>query len=368
MKKYIILIIIIFSNIIMFGVNTKNNINYISVHNIDNFSDRYYAKVFLTEKIDNYREIGIIVIYDIKTNKELIRVDSDDVSIEFDDEGKVKINVHELPYGEQSLIIYEDFDFDGVKDFAIKDGNTSGYGGPSFQIYLDKKGKLIHHKGLTELAHEYLGMFYVNNKNKTLETMSKSGAAWHSYSTFKIINNKLIHTKLIEEDARYYPFFLIEETKISNGKETIKKRIIIDDINEIMKEYPKEMNKILDFQIIENKKRVVVYMDSLDNLHYVLLKDKNVVEFLYPALEDIKNNTLKERKFQLDKNKKILTFFNKSAKYIIYQEEDKEKITDIGVLVETNGKKYDLKGNVKTIEGTLDDLLNKNVENLQIIN
>lgn len=367
MRKYIIFIIIIFSNIIMLSANTENITNYISVHKINNFSDKYYAKVFVTEKTDNYREIGIIAIYDIKTDKELVKVDSDDVSVEFDDDGKVKINVHELPYGEQSLIMYEDFDFDGVKDFAIKDGNTSGYGGPSFQIYLDKKGKLIHHEGLTELAHDYLGMFYVNNKNKTIETMSKSGAAWHSYSTFKIINGKVILTNLIEEDARYYPFFIIEETKISKGKKTVEKRISIDDINEVMKEYPNDMNKILDFQITENKKRVFVYTDSLDNLYYVLIKDKNIVEFLYPALENIRNSTEKENKFQLDKSKKILTFSNKSAKYIIYQKEDKGKITDIGILVETNGKKYDLKGNIKTLEGSLDTLLNPNITNLEII-
>ena len=79
-----------------------------------------------------------MAIYQKKTNRQLIKINSDELVGDTED-GKIKANVHELPYGEQSAIIYEDFNFDDIKDFAIMDGQNSCYHGPSFQIYLGEK-------------------------------------------------------------------------------------------------------------------------------------------------------------------------------------------------------------------------------------
>ncbi|GAO96405.1 hypothetical protein PSA5_26825 [Pseudomonas syringae pv. actinidiae] len=49
----------------------------------------------------------------------MIRVQSDELVLGTDPKtGEVKTNVHELPYGEQSVLIYQDFNFDGIKDLA----------------------------------------------------------------------------------------------------------------------------------------------------------------------------------------------------------------------------------------------------------
>ena len=70
-----------------------------------------------------------------KNKKQLIKINSDELTFTLH-KGKVLANVKELPYGKQSSILYEDFNFDGIKDFAIMDGQNSCYHGPSFQIYL----------------------------------------------------------------------------------------------------------------------------------------------------------------------------------------------------------------------------------------
>ena len=40
-------------------------------------------------------------------------------------DGKVRSNIKEIPYGEQSQILYEDYNFDGVPDLALMDGQNS---------------------------------------------------------------------------------------------------------------------------------------------------------------------------------------------------------------------------------------------------
>ncbi|MFC6841120.1 hypothetical protein [Xanthomonas theicola] len=39
---------------------------------------------------------------------------------------RAKADVHALPYAEQSVLIYADFNFDGIKDLALMDGQNSG--------------------------------------------------------------------------------------------------------------------------------------------------------------------------------------------------------------------------------------------------
>ena len=41
-----------------------------------------------------------------------------------------------LRYDYQSIVFFEDYNFDGREDLALRDGNNSGYGLSSYQIYL----------------------------------------------------------------------------------------------------------------------------------------------------------------------------------------------------------------------------------------
>ena len=76
---------------------------------VDNFSKDFYGKVF----IKNTKEVfspGWVAIFTKKTNKKIIEVFSIELTYTLH-EGKILANIQELPYGEQSQIIYDDFQF-----------------------------------------------------------------------------------------------------------------------------------------------------------------------------------------------------------------------------------------------------------------
>ena len=98
-----------------------------------------------------------------------------------------------LMYDRQSVVFFEDYNFDGREDLALRDGNNSGYGGPSYQIYLyaAQSGRFIKSRTLTDLAQgENLGMFEVDKKKKVLRSFSKSGCCWHQTREFIVIGNR----------------------------------------------------------------------------------------------------------------------------------------------------------------------------------
>lgn len=105
-----------------------------------------------------------------------------------------------LMYDYQSVVFLEDYNFDGLEDLAIRDGNYSGYGGPSYQIYLfsPRGKKFVYNETFTNLAqNENLGMFEVDKKKKVLRTFSKSGCCWHQKKEFSIVGSRL--KKVFEE-------------------------------------------------------------------------------------------------------------------------------------------------------------------------
>ncbi|MGI8789162.1 MAG: XAC2610-related protein [Pyrinomonadaceae bacterium] len=98
-----------------------------------------------------------------------------------------------MMYDYQSVVFFEDYNFDGAEDLAIRDGNNGGYGGPSYQIYLFSKaaGKFVRSPSLTNLAQGgSLGMFEVDKKKRVLRTFSKDGCCWHQTEEFSVINNR----------------------------------------------------------------------------------------------------------------------------------------------------------------------------------
>ena len=96
-------------------------------------------------------------------------------------------------YDSQSIVFLEDYNFDGMEDLAIRDGNNGGYGGPSYQVYLysPKIKKFVHNDRFTDLNQSpYLGATEVDKKKKVLRTFSKSGCCWHQTEEFAVVNNR----------------------------------------------------------------------------------------------------------------------------------------------------------------------------------
>ena len=96
-------------------------------------------------------------------------------------------------YDSQSIVFLEDYNFDGMEDLAIRDGNNGGYGGPSYQVYLfsPRSKKFVHNYALTDLNQgSYLGAMEVDKKKKVLQTLSKSGCCWHQTEEFAVVNDR----------------------------------------------------------------------------------------------------------------------------------------------------------------------------------
>jgi hypothetical protein len=127
----------------------------------------------------------------------------DDTQFLLGDNDKPSVNVTRL-YDEQSAVSFADYDFDGIQDLALCDGNNGGYGMPSYQIYLFSRsaGKFIHSEPFTQLSHDgQLGMFEVDAKRKRLTTFTKSGCCWHMTEEFIVVNDRPKKVLQIVEDA-----------------------------------------------------------------------------------------------------------------------------------------------------------------------
>ncbi|CAD5110596.1 XAC2610-related protein [Zestomonas carbonaria] len=66
-------------------------------------------------------------------------IDLSNIFITIED-NKVLINSAKL-YDYQGVINVGDFNFDGLEDFAVQNGNNGSYGGPSYDIFLYNKKK-----------------------------------------------------------------------------------------------------------------------------------------------------------------------------------------------------------------------------------
>ncbi|WP_343689030.1 hypothetical protein [Chitinophaga sp.] len=319
---------------------------------IDGFSNKYYGLVQVSDTADVFKA-GTVKVFDKVTKKELMHTSSDELTFDFHN-GQVKANILEAPYGEQSLIIYEDFNFDGVKDFALMDGQNSCYHGPSFQIWLAQGTGFKHSEAFTRLAQEYCGMFVVNQKDKVLETMTKSGCCWHQFSRFKVENGQL-KTVSVEESglSNTEPYF--EEVSLQtwvNGKE-----------EQTLKQYMSEQaDTVFSFTLAKNGKQVVVFHAGGEGefLFYVLCQKDGSVEFSYPEVTyDDKKQENVGGVMMYSAGK--LAFKNEDAAYEVYDEGNGK----IGVRVASDGKNYVFEGIAESAKGgleTLKDIQKKNLK------
>ena len=330
MSRFSLSLLLIFSSVL--GLQAQETIYTVTI------SEVYYAKIFL-EDASELSSMGWIAIYDKTTNKELIRQDSVDLYIDYDLDGKPSINVVELPYGSQSSIIYNDFNFDGIKDFALRDGNNSCYGGPSYQVYLaDGKGDFVYDENFTDLAQSYCGFFMIDYNKKQINTMTKSGCCWHWYYRFDVANNKPRMRQEIEEKLNFSIPFIINNTISrwdTQGNKTEKDEAVLYLDN--------NGNEVLFSFDLKNKDRTVMLIDEGETLYYTFIKqneDKDsIAEFYYPNDKAAKED--QSLTYKVNNGEETLTFSNESAKYEIYNSKNK-----VGVRVTTNGKVYDMPGKV----------------------
>ena len=305
-------------------------------YQIQDFSDDYYAIIKSTNDVDSETN-SIVEIRDAKTKKILIIQPADiDIDYELDNSeahqlgDKISANIVSLPYGESSVLIYDDFNFDNKPDLAIRDGRNGCYGGPSYQVYLKQGRTFVHSEGFTELAQGNCGFFDIDEEKQTLHTMTKSGAAWHQYSDYKVINNKPVAVRIVEEEYNYKGLLSILEKTRVNGKmvENQYQQLAMYEEGDDSSRY------VYGFDLDNGKKMILDSYDE-DHLYYAFADKDGKIELYYDG------------QFIYDAKQKTLSFTNKPVVY---------EINNKGITVKNSNKTVLLKAKVGSVGGNLNNL------------
>jgi hypothetical protein len=136
------------------------------------------------------------------------------------DEGNPNVNETRL-YDQKSVVYIGDFNFDGIEDVAICDGQNGAEGMPSYQVYLasESTGKFVNNKALSDLV-QGLEHFRVIPEDKKIVTEKSDGCCLFITEGYSVVND--LPVKIFEEveDATIKDKTKIKITtkKLVNGK------------------------------------------------------------------------------------------------------------------------------------------------------
>ena len=186
-------------------------------------SKNYSAKIQVPNCDDNTCSgKGTITLYQNNNSKVFQTLISPEIFIYLDQKsGKPTANLTNKT-GEENPLVFDDFNFDGSEDIAVRNGNKSGYGGPSYDVYVFNRTKkqFVLSKELTRLASNNLGMFETNSKTKRLSTFTKSGCCWHQYFEYEVVPNKglVLVSKRTEDATKNQDNVIVTKELLVNGK------------------------------------------------------------------------------------------------------------------------------------------------------
>ncbi|MDR2081577.1 MAG: formylglycine-generating enzyme family protein [Campylobacteraceae bacterium] len=302
----------------------------------------YYAKIYLADKNSDYSS-GFTAIYEKKSSKKLISVDFEELYI---------ANAENIAANPQKfmqytgIIVYDDFNFDGKKDFALLRENLDYM----YEIYLHTPQGFVHSQAFSDLT--YSGMFNIDKKNKKLSLTEKDGCCYHAYYEFDVIDkNKLKHSKTFTEELISEPYVKYTQTIWNDNNTTLQTDWVKLDFG-----YSDTAKQIFSFVLEKSSKKAVVFIDGSENINYALLDKNETVEFACPAYylheaDGECGQTENAFNFQENKGKTSLEFTNKNTLYSIYQTDDKSYF---GVIIKTKeGKTYEMKGKKGSLSGDL---------------
>ncbi|WP_239690270.1 XAC2610-related protein [Pseudomonas syringae] len=247
-----------------------------TAYTVQDFSDRYRATLDISASDETFRP-GVISVYNKAGGAQLIRVQSNELVLGTDPKtGKVKTNVHELPYGEQSVLIYQDFNFDGIKDLAVMDGQNSCYHGPSYQVFLGTADGFRHSDSFTRLAQNNCGLFSVDEKTRKIETMTKDGCCWHQTSTYTVRNGEpVLETQTVLDHTGDSGLPTETVSRNQNGKMTHTTRIVWEE--------DEQREILLSFRLAPSGKRIVLFRSGAASpVFYAAVDSQNQVGLLFP--------------------------------------------------------------------------------------
>ncbi len=90
-----------------------------------------------------------------------------------------------------SPVLFEDFNYDGLPDIAVRNGSNGNYGAPSHDIYtVTPDGSYMRNEALTELAQNYLGLpELIDPESKILRVFARNGCCERYADDFKVLPN-----------------------------------------------------------------------------------------------------------------------------------------------------------------------------------
>jgi hypothetical protein len=305
--------------------------------------DDYYAKIYIADKSAEYSG-GFTAISDKKTDKKPINVEIKDMYAKNVDDWQKFMQ-------ERKIIIYEDFNFDGKKDFAIYHGEAN----PDYMYEnLYASQGFMYSQAFSDLTHG--GMFDIDKKNRKITTIQQNGYDYSGYYEFNVAGNELKLYKEFSKELVGDTYIKYTQTIWNNDNTSNQTDWIGLNFG-----YLDTVAEILSFVLDKSGEKAVIFIDSSKNINYAFLDKNERVEFACPTYylheADSKcgrtENTL-NFDFQENENKTTLSFANKDTVYFVYQSNDKN---DFGITVQKDDKNYELKSKKRSLIGDLKDAI-----------
>lgn len=314
------------------------------------FSTEFSATVRVDEPTQ-WGSPGVVTVRDRKSGKAVLEVDTSGLPGMVDAEASA--NLVERPYGEQSVLIHDDFDFDGRKDFAIQDGNNSCYGGPSFQIFLRRGKGFKKSEAFTRLAQEYCGMFGVDAKQKQLSTFWKSGCCQHGFETWGVVGGVPVERNDTTEDYLVNPGYLTTTTSSPGSVPYVTYTLPSGD------EW--DAKPLFSFLLRGKRVRRVDVFVVNGHLDYALSGDGGNVELSY-GVHVLRTREPAKVPFGWNSGRAELSFKNGEYRYVIHDSKDR-----LGVSVQRGGHETFLPAKPDSRAGTLAQLVLSELDNVRAV-
>lgn len=137
-------------------------------------------------------------LYDKNTMKKYQSFSSSDFYLD--------LNENQKPVSDslKNSVVFGDFNFNGLEDFAIRNGNTN-HESPFYEVYLNdgSKQQFVLNDELTNLVRSNSGMFKTDSEHKKIIAYQKNGCCWNLTSEYLLVPERgLLKVLEFEEDTR----------------------------------------------------------------------------------------------------------------------------------------------------------------------
>lgn len=345
-------------------------------------SDAFAARIQVFEEQRGDRP-GRIIVFDRASGAELISMRADDLGPDATRPLR-KTDVRQNPSGEFSPIIHEDFNFDGVKDFALQHG-TEGCGmfrarGPSYRVFLAntaRPGRFDFSPAFSRLTQGNCGLFEIDRQTRTLQTMINLGDQRYRLTGYIVEKGQ---PRPILIGTLSSPGLLEEKTFEERRNGTMVKSTSVTLIPGDFRSPDGRHTLLLKFRLRERNATVWVWVTEVYSvgssaadrikrvMHYALTDAEKTVELLHPGFKQFASGDTarfaKRAGFRFSQRDDLreLAFSTGPAHYTVYQ--TLGPTPRVGVRVNHKGRSHDLEGDPATIQGRLDPPISKPFFNL----